>query len=377
MADSDQDFTDDQELKEKPDEESDKKSEEEVSDARKTFFQALKELKENINQESEMAPLDDLNIPSDPTGQPFDDGNSEDKDSQTDKIFASKSKNSGDDDDLLTPGKRNLESADNIRLIMKVLGGNFQRNIAQKTYHPGGVPRTWKRMTTFDEVEDVDPMEVFIWADNMSPQLPRVHRREKERLGGEIAILRDVSTSMMGVYSEWSSSVVRGVIELARSKNMRVGYVEFNHKSFKYKKNSKFFTRDYNWILNLSANTECSGNTNYEDALKESLSEFRGRGLRNKHILFITDGIPTSGDCDVYSERALAKKLGVCIHSIFIGSKNYPKILQTVSQETIGTQFIASKGRDGLIRIERKDKFFTDRKEKKTLVDPFEKVFSN
>jgi len=377
MADSDQDFTDDQELKEKPDEESDKKSEEEVSDARKTFFQALKELKENINQESEMAPLDDLNIPSDPTGQPFDDGNSEDKDSQTDKIFASKSKNSGDDDDLLTPGKRNLESADNIRLIMKVLDGNFQRNIAQKAYHPGGVPRTWKRMTTFDEVEDVDPMEAFIWTDNLSPQLPRVHRREKERLGGEIAILRDVSTSMMGVYSEWSSSVVRGVIELARSKNMRVGYVEFNHKSFKYKKNSKFFTRDYNWILDLSANTECSGNTNYEDALKESLSEFRGRGLRNKHILFITDGIPTSGDCDVYSERALAKKLGVCIHSIFIGSKNYPKILQTVSQETIGTQFIASKGRDGLIKIERKDKFFTDRKEKKTLVDPFEKVFSN
>jgi len=69
--------------------------------------------------------------------------------------------------------------------------------------------------------------------------------------------------------------------------------------------------------------------------------------------------------------------VGVCIHSIFIGSKNYPKILQTVSQETIGTQFIASKGRDGLIKIERKDKFFTDRKEKKTLVDPFEKVFSN
>ena len=377
MSEFDQDFPDDQELKEKPDDESEKQSEEEVSDARKTFFQALKELKENIDQESEMTPPEDLNIPSDPTGQPFDDGNTDEKDSRTDKIFASKSKNSGEDDDLLTPGKRNLETADNIKMIMKVLDGNFQRNIARKAFHPGGVPRTWKRMVTFDEVEDVDPMDAFVWADNMSPQLPRVHRREKERLGGEIAILRDVSTSMMGVYSEWSSSVVKGVIELARSKSMRVGYVEFNHKSFKYRKNSKFFTRDYNWVLNLSSNTECSGNTNYEDALKESLSEFRGRGLRNKHILFITDGIPTSGDCDVFSERVLAKKLGVCIHSIFIGSKNYPKILQQVSQETIGTQFVASKGKDGLIKIERKDKFFNNRQETKVQVDPFDKVFSN
>lgn len=377
MSEFDQDIPEDQELQEKADDEAKKESEDEVSDARKAFFQALKELKENINQESDMIPPDELNIPADPTGQPFDDGSSDEKDPATDKLFASKSKNAGEEDDLLTPGKRNFETADNIRMIMKVLDGNFQRNIAQKALHPGGVPRTWKRMINFDEVEDIDPMEAFIWADNMSPQLPRVHRREKERLGGEIAILRDISTSMMGVYSEWSSSVVMGVVELARSKNMRVGYVEFNHKSFKYRKNSKFFSRDYDWILNLASNTECSGNTNYEDALRESLIEFRGRGLRNKHILFITDGIPTSGDCDVLSERVLAKKLGVCIHSIFIGSKNYPKILQTVSQETIGTQFIATKGRDGMIKIERKDKFYTGRKEKKAEVDPFERVFSN
>ena len=260
---------------------------------------------------------------------------------------------------------------------MKVLDGNFQRNIAKRTNHPGGVPRKWKRMVSFDEVEDIDPLEAFIWSENSSPQLPRVHRREKESLGGEIAILRDVSTSMMGVYSEWSSSVVKGVVELARSKSMRVGYLEFNHKSFKYKRDTRFFTRDYEWILALADSTECSGNTNYEDALKEALSEFRGRGLRNKHILFITDGIPTSGDCDVITERMLAKKLGVCIHSIFIGSKNYPKILQTVSEETIGTQFIASKGKDGFIKIERKDKILSLRKDARAQVDPFEKVFSN
>ena len=227
-----------------------------------------------------MTPPDDLNIPSDPTGSPADDGSSDQKDSETEQFFASKSKNAGEEDDLKTPGIKNYESADNVKLIMKVLEGDFQRNIAKKSYHPGGVPRKWKRMNTFDEIDDVDPLEAFVWTRDMTPRLPRVHLRERETLGGEIAILRDVSTSMMGVYSEWSSSVVRGVIELARSKNMRVGYVEFNHKSFKYKKDSKFFTRDYDWILNLASNTECSGNTNYQDALRESLTEFRGRGLR-------------------------------------------------------------------------------------------------
>ncbi len=324
-----------------------------------------------------MSPPDDLDVPSDPTGQPFDDGSNESKDNQTDKIFASKSKNAGKDDDLKTPGTRNTESADNIKLIMKVLEGNFQRNIARRTNHPGGIPRKWKRMTSFEDIEDVDPLEAFIWTDSNSPQLPRVHRREKESLGGEIAILRDVSTSMMGVYSEWSSSVVQGVVELARAKNMRVGYLEFNHKSLKYKKDRRFFTRDYGWILNLSSDTGCSGNTNYEEALKEALSEFRGRGLRNKHILFITDGIPTSGDCEVTTERILAKKLGVCIHSIFIGSKNYPKILQTVSEETIGTQFVASKGKDGSIRIERNDKIRSMQPQPRMQVDPFIKVFTN
>jgi uncharacterized protein with von Willebrand factor type A (vWA) domain len=158
---------------------------------------------------------------------------------------------------------------------------------------------------------------------------------------------------------------------------MRVGYVEFNHRSYKYKRNSKFFTRDYPWMLELASKTECSGNTNYEDALKDALTEFRGRGLRNKHILFITDGIPTSGDCDVLDERTRAKKLGVCIHSIFIGSKNYPRILQKISGETSGTQFIATRRKDGTIRIERRDKkLLAPIQEDKSHVDPFGKVFA-
>ena len=323
-------------------------------------------------------PPPDESTPSNPEGRTAGSGENDDKDSVSPEvIYPSKSSDPGDEDEYWVGGQKNVNTADNIKLIMKVLEGNFQRSIALQAVHPGGSPRKWKAMSSFDELEDVDQFEAVFWSLHTSPRLPRVHKREKEVMGGEIAILRDVSTSMMGVFSEWSSSVVKGVIQLARTKNMRVGYIEFNHKSFKYKKNAKFFTRDYNWVLKLSSNTECSGNTNYEDALKESLSEFRGRGLRNKHILFITDGIPTSGDCDVLSERVLAKKLGVCIHSIFIGSKNYPKILQQVSHETVGTQFVASKGKDGLIKIERKDTFFSNRKEVKVQVDPVDKYFSN
>ena len=326
-----------------------------------------------------MAPPEDQNAPTDPSGMAADEGerNDEKDDPKTTKVFASKSPDPGDEEDYWIGGKRNTESADNIKSIMRVLEGNFQRNIALKAPHPGGLPRTWKRMSYFDEMEDVDPFEASFWTEHTTPNLPRVHRREKEMMGGEIAILRDVSTSMMGVYSEWSSSVVRGVIELARTKRMRVGYVEFNHRSYKYKRNSKFFTRDYPWMLELAAKTECSGNTNYEDALKDALGEFRGRGLRNKHVLFITDGIPTSGDCDVVAERLRAKKLGVCIHSIFIGSKNYPRILQKISGETSGTQFIATRRKNGSIKIERRDKrlgppVVSD----KTQVDPFGKVFA-
>ena len=92
----------------------------------------------------------------------------------------------------------------------------------------------------------------------------------------------------------------------------------FNHKSFKTVIDEKFFTKEYETILESSRKTECSGNTNYEEALKDGISDFKGRGLRNKHILFITDGIPTSGDTEVRAEIQRAKRLGICIHSIFI-----------------------------------------------------------
>lgn len=350
-----------------------------LEEARKNFFEALKELKESLSsdQNGMAPPQPDKKAPAEPKGRPNDDGPElGEKPKPSEKTYASKSDKAGTEDDTwVGTGRKNYESADNVKIVMKALEGNIQRSMAFDAPHPGGQPRRWKRMRFFDEIEDVDPFDGMFWIEHMSPLLPRVHKREKETLGGEIAILRDISTSMMGIYSEWSSSVVRGVIELAKSKKMKVGYVEFNHRSYKYKRSGKFFSRDYNWMLDLASRTECSGNTNYEDALKDALPEFKGRGLRNKHILFITDGIPTSGDCEVPGERLRAKKLGVCIHSIFIGSKNYPKILQRLSEETSGTQFIASRGKEGFIRIEKRTKKLLGALPDKLGVDPFTHVF--
>ncbi len=381
-----------------PDEDSDKEAEEEHDAARETFFQVLEDL-----QEQKMSPPEGMDIPSDPRGQP-DQGPEEDEHKKlSEKTTSSKSTRAGDVDEAVAASYRNYETAKNIKTIMRALEGSFQRSMATKTTHPGGMPRKWRKTNSF-ELEDTDPAEFFLWSDTSSPSLPRVQMREKESTGGEIAILRDVSTSMMGTYSEWASSVVRGVVELARTKNMRVGYLEFNHNADPYKRHAgrnNFFTREYPWLMNMAESTDCSGNTNYEEALKNAVVEFKGRGRRNKHILFITDGIPTSGDISfeddeqpVQQPRPRSEKkqlveylnygaphrtqqdwtkprplretvkrtqrLGIRIHSIFIGSKNYPKILQRISEETDGAQFVAFRNDKSIMQVERKDKFTSD-----------------
>lgn len=249
------------------------------------------------------------------------------------------------------------ETVENIELLLKEIKGHVERNIAEQVQHYGGQPRRWKQMVTLDEIIDSDHAESMIWSDNLSPQLPRVYRRERKVIGGEIAILRDVSSSMMGRYAKWSSAVIVGLVGMARQKWMRVGYIEFNHQSVKYKDRGKFFTRDYDKLTQLACNVKCSGYTNYERSLDDGLLEFSSRrGLGNKHIVFLTDGVPTQGDWEVKEARALAKKLGVCIHTIFIGNNECPKILDVISEETSGTQFQASTDYRGVVSISHRSR---------------------
>lgn len=248
------------------------------------------------------------------------------------------------------------ESIENIEVLMKVLKGHIERNVAEKVPHYGGQPRKWRRMHTFNDLLDTDPVESAIWYDHITPQLPRILLRERFDRGGDLAILRDISSSMAGIYSKWASSVILRLIELARKKRMRVGYIEFNHLSTKYQVDSKFFVRDYEKMQQRALALHCSGCTNYQNSLEDALMEFQRMGRGNQHILFLTDGVPTQGDWEVKAERTLAQELGVAIHTIFIGKNKCPRILEIISEESDGAQFQASTDRHGVIRIEERNK---------------------
>ncbi|MBI4595518.1 MAG: AAA family ATPase [Candidatus Tectomicrobia bacterium] len=332
-------------------------------DIHERLDEILEELLNKIEQEPEEQPPQD--------GEPQEEQGSEEKEAKasaeekekeekkitltmdqnvTNKRMDLNGEEPGEEDQFLNP-----ETVDNIEILLKTLKGRLEKNLAESFPHPGGQPRRWKRMNSFDDVLDSDLVESTIWSENLHPQLPRVLHRERNIRGGELAILRDVSSSMMGRYSKWASAVVAGLMELARKQRMRVGYIEFNHMSMKYLDTGKFFTRDYDKIFQRACNIKCFGYTNYQRSLSDALVEFSNRRMHNKHIVFLTDGVPTQGDWEVKKERELAQKFGVSIHSIFIGTSECPKILEIISDETGGSQFQAATDRRGVIRILERD----------------------
>ena len=243
------------------------------------------------------------------------------------------------------------QAVDNLDELLEKIRGRLERNPADSEVHPGGSPRSYKRMNTFEEFLDSDPVDTAIWADSISPNLPRAYRRKKKHMGGKVVIIRDVSQSMEGRYARWTSSIVTKLVEQVRRKRMRIGYIEFNHVSRKYDHDGRFFTRDYDKIIDQASNVSCSGVTNYQYPLRDGLAELRRGSTRNKHILFLTDGEPTQGDWLVREERRLAKALGVSIHTLFIGTTECPEILDILSEETDGSQFLATPDERGGLRV--------------------------
>ena len=246
------------------------------------------------------------------------------------------------------------QSVENLEVLLDKIRGRLERNQADMEVHPGGSPRSFKRMTSFEEFLDCDPVDTAIWADSISPNLPRAFRRKKKHMGGKVVIIRDVSQSMEGRYARWTSSIVTRLVDLVRRKRMRIGYIEFNHVSRKYNHDGRFFTRDYDKIVEQASNVSCSGVTNYQYPLRDALQEMRRGSTRNKHILFLTDGEPTQGDWLVREERRLAKALGVSIHTLFIGTTECPEILDILSEETDGSQFLATPDERGALRVEER-----------------------
>jgi MoxR-like ATPase len=245
----------------------------------------------------------------------------------------------------------NKEKIDDLEVILKVIEGEVQRSIASKREVHGGVPKQWRSMRTLEDLFDSDPGESSVWVQNANPATPRVFRRTRKERGGRLAVIRDISQSMTGKSSLWVSMVVIGLVEMAKQSKMTVGYVEFNHQSYKYLDGGRFFTRNYEALMRKSMETQCSGFTDYQNALDDALKEFAAMRGGRQHVIFLTDGMPTSGDKEVKQELKLAKKTGVAIHSIFIGREQCPPILKKISKETGGIHFQVMPNKEGMVKI--------------------------
>jgi len=235
------------------------------------------------------------------------------------------------------------EQVGDLRPLLSVLKGRIDRGLAEFRPHRGGHPRSYQRLENFDDFGDVDAVEALLWNDNPQPLLPRVYRRSKIESGGAFAVLRDTSMSMSGVWNNWASSLVYAMTQLAQSKRMKMGYIEFNHRLTQYTADDEFFVRDYDALTSAIFRAKCEGVTDYQLPISTALREFQKlpTDRNNHHILFLTDGLPTAGDRHLVRELALARTLGVSIHSVFIGYQTFPTILQRLSDGTGGYQFMA------------------------------------
>jgi hypothetical protein len=67
--------------------------------------------------------------------------------------------------------------------------------------------------------------------------------------------------------------------------------------------------------------------------------------------VLLTDGVPVLGDPHVRRERALARELGVKVHTVFLGLGECPGVLDEISRETDGLCFVARPRPDGRVTV--------------------------
>lgn len=250
----------------------------------------------------------------------------------------------------LSSRARALEAAD-VGVLLAALEGRLERGRAWTRNDPGGQPRRWRSLERLDELLDADPVEASLFVQACLPGVPRVVRRERRNAGGTLAVLRDVSASMEGRLSRWSGEIVAGIVRTGARQRMRIGYLEFNHEVERFEVAGAFFHRRYRELLALAARRRAEGRTSYEAPLRTVLDEFSHRVGRNRHVVLITDGVPVVGDPAVTEERALAKRLGVRVHTVFLGLGVCPAVLDLISDETAGLRFRARPGPRGRLTV--------------------------
>jgi MoxR-like ATPase len=253
------------------------------------------------------------------------------------------------------PRERAIPAADaEIRPLLRALEGQWSRGCAGRRDDPAGAPRGQRRLRALDEALDADPVETWLFAEGRWPGAPHAWRRQR-RGGGALALLRDVSASMEGRLGVWTGEIVAGLVRSARRSGLRVGYVEFDHEAVAFRQGGRFFQRRCAGLLAAAARRRAAGGTSYEAPLRAALDEFRRVSDRARHAVLLTDGLPVAGDPEVRAERALARRLGVRVHTVFVGLGECPAVLDRLSAETGGAGFRARAGPGGRIRLEPRD----------------------
>ena len=241
-----------------------------------------------------------------------------------------------------------------VDLLLRALVGRIERGRIDPDTDPGGQPRGYRPLRDLDELIDADLIEAVLFTEGRLPGTPRTFERKRRSAGGAVAVLRDISASMAGRLTVWSSQVVLGILRVAARRRMRVGYVEFHHRALPHRVGGRLLHRSYSRLAEQAGQAKAVGQTNYEAPLRTALDGLRGGSGRNRHIVLLTDGLPIIGDTTVRRERQLACRLGVALHTVFLGNGDCPPVLDDISIETGGLRFRGRPLTGGGLRLEER-----------------------
>ena len=245
-------------------------------------------------------------------------------------------------------------SAAQVESLLRAFVGRIERGRVDPDEDPGGQPRGYRPLRRLDELLDGDLVEAKLFVEGRLPGAPRTYRRSRKNAGGVVVILRDVSTSMAGPRNRWAREVVAGLIRIASRRKMRVGYIEFHHRALPRPVGGRLLHRSYGQLITLAAKAHPLGQTNYQEPMRLALESLQGRRGHNRHVVMLTDGLPITGDVRVRAERKLAHRLGVSLHTVFLGEGECPSILDDISKETGGLRFLARVARAGTLTVEER-----------------------